>query len=1054
MKKVIFAKYNRNRRPEFQVSTMIIEKDGVRYVEKKPLCSEAVAHIQSFGRNYDALLNTYKQVEFVKPDYEGEGVSFPFITGTSMVEAIDKHLNEPEKMYDDIEKAMNIIFDYNTDRLKDFQVTDRFVEVFGEFPKSTEGLKSFEVSNIDTIFDNFVMQGDKWYCIDFEWVFDFPIPVDYMAFRTLFFYYNKNSMYLDKKVSLEEFLQRFGISGEDCELYMNMEDNFQQYAHGKNREYIYLRNYSKSAPYFQDYIQGMDTEIRKNYEEITQTHHRLHEALVAEGRAREDARDARAQLDKALGDIVEKDKHIETYQAYVARTKRALRNPAYAAYLVGKKVAKKVVPKQIYKDISMFKNEGPIALKYAKAARKHGDNAQYALWIEENEKNIYVTKHLEYKPKISVIVPVYNVADDMLIAMIESVKKQTYKNWELCLVDDKSTMESVRVTLQKYENNPKIKVVYREENGHISKATNSGFEVATGEFVALLDCDDLLAPNALYEMAKKLNENRDYDFIYSDEDKVSEDGKVRRDPFFKPDWSPDTFMSLMYTCHLAMYRKSLIDELGGMRVGLEGSQDYDLVLRVMEKTKNIGHIPKILYHWRMRKESTANALTAKPYIVQATIKAKTDALERRGLKGTLSCIEEVTQYRVTYEPQNNPLISIIIPSKDNYDILCQCIKSIDEVSEYRNYEIIVVDNGSSEENRQRYAELCDTYKCKYIYDKADFNFSKMCNTGAANASGELLLFLNDDIKVMGGKWLEIMAGHAQLDYTGAVGAKLLYPNTNLIQHAGVINYDVGPGHCFAKIDDSLNCYYGRNVVDYNFSIVTGACLMVEAKKFHEIGGFEETLPIAYNDVDLCFKLIEHGYFNVLRNDVKLYHYESISRGADVSVEKAARLKAEAKHLYEMHPGFVGYDPCYNPNLTQDSNDFSYNRYGETSMQEKIEGFTLEGIRNGMDFMEYAIDNVMVFEDSVKVSGWAFYDGIRNNNKLVPKLLLFAEDGTVTAYNTEKMYRIDVDRNFGKHGNISMCGFRCLFPGKDISGTVTLGIEINNAYVLTPFKVKR
>lgn len=313
------------------------------------------------------------------------------------------------------------------------------------------------------------------------------------------------------------------------------------------------------------------------------------------------------------------------------------------------------------------------------------------------------------------MVPVYNVLDKQLEECVESVCNQIYDNWELVLVDDCSTWESVRTTLDKYKDNPKIKVIYREENGHISRCTNTALENATGEFVAFLDCDDVIRKNALYEVVKALNENRDLDFIYSDEDKIGDNGKHRHTPHFKPDWSPDTLMSHMYTCHFGVYRKSIADEIGGLRVGYEGAQDYDFILRFTEKTDRIAHIPKILYHWRERKESTAVSPEAKPYILEAAKKCKDDAIARRGLNAQTEYIKEIYQYRIKYLPTGNPLVSIIVPSKDNYEVLSRCISSLVELTSYKNYEIIIVDNGSNEQNKSSYQMLADKYSARYTY---------------------------------------------------------------------------------------------------------------------------------------------------------------------------------------------------------------------------------------------------------------------------------------------------------------------------------------------------
>lgn len=652
--------------------------------------------------------------------------------------------------------------------------------------------------------------------------------------------------------------------------------------------------------------------------------------------------------------------------------------------------------------------------------RLHKKN-EYDMWMLQNEQQYKEPEQeLEYKPLISVVVPVYNVEPQMLTACIQSVQNQTYDNWELCLVDDCSTDARVRETLRQFEGVERIKIKYRSENGHISRTTNDGIAMAEGEFVALLDCDDLYAENALYEIAKKLNEDHTLDFIYSDEDKLSEDGTKRRNPFFKPDWSPDTFMSLMYTCHLAVYRKSLLDEMGGLRVGLEGSQDYDLVLRVMEKTNRIGHVPKILYHWREREESTANDISAKPYIIETTKKAKLEALERRGVKGHLEYIKDIVMFRVVYEVVGNPRVSIIIPSKDNYDILKQCLTSIRKETKYQNYEIIVVDNGSAEETHAKYTQMCKELECKYHYAPMEFNFSKMCNIGAHLADGQFLLFLNDDIRVEGAEWLERMLGHAQQPHTGAVGCKLIYPNTNLIQHVGVVSFMVGPGHAFQRINDDLNCYWGRNKLEYNYSAVTGACLMIDRKKYDQVGGFSEQLPVAYNDIDLCFNLVEAGYYNVVRTDVRLYHYESVSRGYDaVSPEKAARQQREMKKLYDRHPEFKGYDPCYNPNLIGNSDNFSL-RLLKVKEIETPERTQQRLVENGS--LQYKVEE-FTDEAVVKISGWALNRKTLRAGAL--SVVLTGQDKQQYIVKSERLYRPDVRDAFGKR-RLAFAGFEAAF----------------------------
>ncbi|MCR5587879.1 MAG: glycosyltransferase [Lachnospiraceae bacterium] len=672
------------------------------------------------------------------------------------------------------------------------------------------------------------------------------------------------------------------------------------------------------------------------------------------------------------------------------------------------------VAKKIGTACRILVKEGPVALGYKTLYKiNYNKNSSYKVWIEHAEKNIMKTEKLEYNPLISVVIPVYNVSERILSECIDSVLNQTYKNFELCMADDCSTMASVKKTLKKYEDNEKVKIVYRKENGHISKATNSAIEVAEGEFVAFMDCDDTIAPNALFEVVKKLNEDKTIDFIYSDEDKLTDDSKHRENPFFKPDWSPDTFMTSMYTCHLGVYRKSIGDELGWLRSEFDGAQDYDFTMRFTEKTKNIAHIPKILYHWRMIEGSTAANPHAKEYVNKATIRLKEEALKRRGLEGEVELVDECFQYRVKYTPTGNPLVSIIIPSKDNFEVYKRCIDSMVEKTTYKNYEIITVDNGSNDANKAKYEKYCASLPihCEYHHKKMEFNFSKMCNIGAEKAHGKLFLFLNDDMEIIHGDWLERMAGHAMLDYIGAVGAKLIYHDSTYIQHIGVVSMPIGPVHIFCQENDENIMVFNRNRIDYNYSAVTAACLMVDKDKFNEIGGFDETFKVAYNDVKLCFDLLAKGYYNVCKMDVKLYHYESLSRGYDTeNSEKMIRLVQERKRLYSYYPELQGGDPFYNINLTNDNDDFAVN-----AKENKAE-FTLQKVekpkllKNTPANIKAVADNISyqgVMDHKIRISGWYVNEKSMLNNITKPDLVLWGKNNTYRL-STKKLYRENMD----------------------------------------------
>ncbi|ADO58770.1 MULTISPECIES: glycosyltransferase family 2 protein [Paenibacillus] len=557
----------------------------------------------------------------------------------------------------------------------------------------------------------------------------------------------------------------------------------------------------------------------------------------------------------------------------------------------------------------------------------------YQLWVAKNrispQQKINIRHEIEmftYKPLISVIMPVYNVEEIWLRKCIDSVIEQLYPYWELCISDDASSKEHIKRVLTEYqERDSRIKVSFREKNGHISESSNSAIEISDGEFIALLDHDDELASDALYQNVKILNENPSLDFIYSDEDKIGVDGE-RHSPYFKPDWSPDLILSQMYTCHLGVYRKSLVTKIGGFRQGYEGSQDFDLVLRLTELTNKIYHIPKILYHWRTIPESTASGASAKNYTHYAGIKALQDTLQRRNIKGTIEELDNYpNMYRIHYDVEREPLVSIIIPTKDMSSILDSCLESIFLKTTYLNFEIIIVDNGSTEQTTfDVFAKWKDQHPDKVSILTLDipFNYSKLNNSAVEIARGELLLFLNNDIEVIDANWLEEMIGYASRGNTGAVGAKLLYPDKT-IQHSGVIMGLGGvAGHAFRTALDTDPGYFGALMVNRNVSVVTAACLMIKKEIFSEVNGFEEDLSVAFNDVDFCLKVLEKGYYNITLNSIKLYHHESKTRGLENTTEKIKRFQSEIDYMHAHWPAYINYDPFYNVNLSLEG-DCSY-----------------------------------------------------------------------------------------------------------------------------------
>ncbi|MGL4546572.1 glycosyltransferase family 2 protein [Eubacterium aggregans] len=554
------------------------------------------------------------------------------------------------------------------------------------------------------------------------------------------------------------------------------------------------------------------------------------------------------------------------------------------------------------------------------------EKVYFKQWIKEKE-NIdidFLKRQIDlfsYKPKISIIIPVYNVDVNILDNCISSVLKQLYDNWELCLVDDASPNSQIREKIVKYsETDKRIKYKIRRENGHIAKATNDGIKLSNGEFIAFMDNDDLLSPNALYEVVSALNRNEDLDIIYSDEDKINTKNK-RLKPFFKPDWSPDTILSQNYVCHFLVVRKTLVEMVGGFEIGLDGAQDYDLVLKCSEKTKasKIFHISKILYHWRKVEGSTSQNPKAKEYAFDAGKKVIENALIRRGKEGNVNMGASLGTYIIEYNITGLPRVSIIIPTKEHASDLDQCLHSIITKTDYGNYEIIIIDNGSKgDELVAIYEKYSGMLKegFKVINLDIPFNYSKLNNTAVNHATGEFLVLMNNDIEILTPNWLELMLGYAQQSHIGAVGIKLYYPDAS-IQHAGVVLGIGGvAGHSHKHLSKKDHGYFNRLIIPSNYSAVTAACLMVKKEDYLSVDGLDEiNLPVAFNDVDFCIKLLEKGLYNICLSQVEAIHYESKSRGKENNLEKQQRFSREVEFMKKKWVDALYHDKYYNPNLS-------------------------------------------------------------------------------------------------------------------------------------------
>ena len=508
---------------------------------------------------------------------------------------------------------------------------------------------------------------------------------------------------------------------------------------------------------------------------------------------------------------------------------------------------------------------------------------------------------LKYRPCVSIIMPVYDPDPAWLRDAIESVRAQLYDNWELCIADDGSTRAGVRELLnESTQADERIRLTHMEKNQGISAASNAALALATGEFIGLLDHDDELKPDALFEVVNLLNECPKLDYIYSDEDKKDTNGHLV-EPFFKPDWSPDLHMSINYVTHFSTFRKQLVDQVGGFRLGYDGSQDYDLVLRVTELTDKIAHIAKALYTWRKSPGSAASSVEAKSFALRAATKALRDAMARRGLNGNVEDGLWKGSYRVKYRIAGNPKVTIIIPTRDRVDMLRRCVESIRMKSSYKNYDILVVDNDSQKQETLDYLSSLNGRVIRY---PQEFNFAKIINTAAREAAdSDALIFLNNDTEVISPDWIEAMLEHGMRPEVAAVGARLLYPDGR-VQHEGII-IGLGTG---SALNVDHGGYFGLGEVIRNCTAVTAACMLTTPSVFWEMGGFDESLRVAFNDVDFCLRARQKGYVIVYTPFAALYHHESATRG---------RLHpAEDERLFRSRWGKPGEyrDPYYNPNL--------------------------------------------------------------------------------------------------------------------------------------------
>ena len=890
--RVLYAKYNSARKPEYRITTEICEDESGLFVRKRAGEDAARVHLDNIYENSVALRDYYRDIRVIPVERMDGALKFPYINGKTLAEQIETRQFDREAFVTQVNEQLDKVLSVQEKYVVPFEMTEGFEAAFGKVEIS-ETL-ALNPANIDSLFTNFVENDTGIYCIDCEWVCHFPVPVAFVKYRILLYLYVTQVHGQLNGASLDEMLGWFGFSQQARATYWQMDDRFQQTAHGENRRYMYTSQYlKKNMP-----LANVDREYRN-----------------LEARIQElDAQNQQLRND---------------YQAIATSAFWRITKPARAAMDALKGIIKK--HELLYVCCRTAKDtlrHGPkFALKRQKAyfndrKKIHEANS----WPSEEEQAKQRKRSFPRDILFSILVPLYNTPEEYLRAMIESVQNQTYGRWELCLADGSDEAHSYvgQCCEALARDDRRIRYKKLESNKGISENTNACIEMATGDYIALLDHDDVLHPSALYENMKAICE-RDADFIYSDESIFHKKPTDVYYSHFKSDFAPDTLRSYNYICHLTVFRRSLLDEIGGgFRSQFDGSQDYDLVLRLTEKAEHIIHIPKALYYWRSHSASVASSVKAKPYTINSGKAALADHLERVGLKGIVMDSMFPSTYRVQYDIEGEPLVSIVIPNMDHVDDLKACIDAISGKSTWKNREIIIVENNSKNaETFEYYRALESRADIRVVTWEGGFNFAAICNFGARAAKGDYILLLNNDIQVITPDWLEQMLMFAQRKDVGAVGAMLYYPD-DTIQHAGIIiGIGGSAGHSHKGFPRGEYGYLMRLTVAQDLSGVTGACCMVPRRVWEEVGGLDERFVVAFNDVDLCLRIRKAGYLIVWTPYAELYHFESKSRGYEDTPEKQKRFMGERALLRKRWGDVIDAgDPYYNPNLTLDREDFS------------------------------------------------------------------------------------------------------------------------------------
>lgn len=892
MKEIVYVKYSNERDDRFKIKTVIQQdENGERYVEKHALTEEAREHVRKNAAYAKKLAQCAKGTKFhiAKCTEHEAHIECEYIKGEPFSAILTQKVSER-----DYDGALEMIREYYAQlqqmATETFVVTEAFEEVFGKVAFEREQ-KACPVTDIDLIFSNILVNDGIWNVIDLEWTYEFPVPVNFIIYRAILFGGTKIRELAEKY----HILSMLGIDKVELMQFEQMDIHFQQWVKGNEIAHWEMAHLQKRMT-IDDIVEEKEAEIRRINDDNA--------ALRAENQ------NYRVQLDSIL--ISRSWRITASLRGFIQK----IRSNKYT-YLIAKGIK------------SLLKNGVSVTWQKVKwkinnklKSKKLANQPLYTKAELEAQKKVKFPKEI----KFSILVPLFNTPEQFLGEMIQSVLDQTYANWELCLADgsDAEHDDVGRICMKYVKKDPRVRYQKLEKNMGISGNTNACIDMATGDYIALFDHDDILHPAALHDVMKEICE-KNADFLYTDENTFHETPEDAYCPHYKADFAPDTLRCYNYICHFTVFDRNLLEKAGGgFRSEFDGSQDYDMILRLTEQAERIVHIPKILYYWRSHANSVASGITAKPYTLDAAKRALSQHLERVGLKGEVLDSSVPSTYRIAYEIEGEPLISMLIPNKDHVDDLKKCLDSVREKSTYRNWEIIVIENNSTEKATfDYYAEIQKDSRIRVVTWPGGFNFSAINNFGAQYANGEYILLLNNDVEVITPDWLEQMLMFAQREDVGAVGAMLYYPD-DTIQHAGVIFGLGGVAGCSHK-------YYHRGDVGYmyrltiaqNYSCVTAACHLMSRKVWDEINGLDEGFAVAFNDVDLCMRIRAAGYLVVWTPYAELYHYESKSRGLEDTPEKQRRFQSEIERFQKRwKKELAAGDPYYNPNLTLDREDFS------------------------------------------------------------------------------------------------------------------------------------